>query len=170
VYKKIWKRTCLKEEGNIISVFSHLESFNRVQTVIANYKFSEKIKYPNHELLCSNSTGWGVQEAISSFNIIKYFAYTYYTLYIFVRSIYMFSFLQNAFSQTLSSTSSKSRCMPRILMRKYALTSIVQISEYWDRYRICISCANCDWWNRMFIPRAIVHGRRSLRGVQTSSD
>jgi len=55
--KKYEREHCLKEEGNIISVFSHLESFNRVQTAIANYKFSEKIKYPNHELLCSNSTG-----------------------------------------------------------------------------------------------------------------
>ena len=35
----------------------------------------------------------------------------------------MFSFFQSAFSQTSSSTSSKPRYMPHILMRKYALTS-----------------------------------------------
>ena len=61
----------------------------------------------------------------SSFNFIKYFAYTYYTLCIFVRSIYMFSFFSNSFSfsQISSSTSSKLHYMPRILMRKYALIS-----------------------------------------------
>jgi len=35
----------------------------------------------------------------------------------------MFSFFQSAFSQTSSSISSKSRYMPRILMKIYALTS-----------------------------------------------
>jgi len=45
--KKMWKGHCLKEQlrAILLLIISRSESFNRVQTVIANYKFSEKIKY-----------------------------------------------------------------------------------------------------------------------------
>ena len=64
-----------------------------------------------------------MQDTVSSFNFIKYFAYRYYTLCIFVRSIYMFSIFQSAFFQISFNTSSKSRYISHILIRKYALTS-----------------------------------------------
>ena len=90
----------------------------QIASIVSEYTTLENATL--YELLRSNSTR-GVRETASLFNFIKIFAHTYYTLCIFIRSIYMFSFFYSAFSQTSPSTSSK----PRILMRKNALTSIV---------------------------------------------
>jgi len=73
-----------------------------------------------------------MQEIISSFNFIKHFAYT---LCIFVRSIYMFSFSQSAFSQT-----------SRYHLRLHASyfdeemcidIDSIQISGFWNLYLMC---------------------------------
>ncbi|KYN43811.1 hypothetical protein ALC56_01680 [Trachymyrmex septentrionalis] len=69
----------------------------------------------------------------------------------------MFSFFfHSAFSQTSSSTSSKSRYMPRILMRKYALTSTAY--KFLDNGIVVGSISHvqiaigANRGNRMFIP------------------
>ena len=42
----MWKGTLFKRRApDNVTAFSRSKSFNRVQTVTANYKFSEKIKY-----------------------------------------------------------------------------------------------------------------------------
>ena len=90
---KLRREHCLKEE-----LRTTLSVVQRVSTAIANYKFSEKIYYlkPWTIMFQFNRIR---QEIVSLFNFIKHFAYT---LCIFVRSIYMFSFSQSAFSQISS--------------------------------------------------------------------
>ena len=62
----------------------------------------------------------------------------------------MFSFFQNAFSQTLSSTFSKSRYMPRILMRKY-----IDCTDFWIVVGFHVQIAIGDnRGNRIFISHA----------------
>jgi len=63
-------------------------------------------------------------------------------LCIFVRSIYIFSFFfHSAFSRTSFNISSKLRCMPRILMRKYTLTStaykFLDIGDLTNNFNSC---------------------------------
>ena len=85
-------------------------------------------------------------------------------LCIFVRSIYMF-FFQSSFPQT-SSTSSKSRYMLRILMRKYALTAYKFLDIGIVVRSISHVAIGDNRGNHMFI----LHGRHLSKDMQISSN